>query len=359
MNVALRRDAPAATTPVARLMRILLVSDAWAPQINGVVNTLAETVRRLRAMGHAVLVASPDRFPTIAMPTEPGIRLALGAGKRLRALVEPFAPDVVHIATEGPLGWSARRLARARGIPITTAYHTRFPEYLRARLGVPAALTYGVVRRFHAPSRKVLVATESLARELRQHGFANLAHWPRGVDTDLFRPGPRIAFDALGLPRPYWLSIGRVAAEKNLDAFLSLSLPGTKIVVGDGPERAKLEARFPEAVFLGARAHDALTPLYAAADVFVFPSRTDTFGLVLLEAMACGTPVAAYPVCGPNDVVGGSGAGVIDTDLRRACHRALRIRRDRPRAHAMSFSWDECTRLFAGHLQASLDPPPA
>jgi glycosyltransferase involved in cell wall biosynthesis len=344
-------------------MRILLVSDAWAPQINGVVNTLGETVRRLRQMGHAVLVASPDRFRTVRMPTEPDIRLALGAGPRLRALVEPFAPDIVHIATEGPLGWSARRLARARGIPITTAYHTRFPEYLRARLGVPSALTYNVVRRFHAPSRRVLVATESLARELRQHGFTNLARWPRGVDTELFRPGPRDAFDAPmltgrpePLPRPYWLSIGRLAAEKNLDAFLSLPLPGTKIVVGDGPERAKLEARFPEAVFLGARAHDALAPLYAAADVFVFPSRTDTFGLVLLEAMACGTPVAAYPVCGPLDVVGTSGAGVIDTDLRRACHRALRIKRDRPRAHAMSFSWDECTRLFASHLQACLEP---
>ncbi|MBL8837711.1 MAG: glycosyltransferase family 1 protein [Alphaproteobacteria bacterium] len=335
-------------------MRIALITDAWAPQINGVARTLKETVAQLRAGGHAVRVIAPHHFRTLALPGEPDIRLALGAGRPLGRLIDSFAPDVLHVATEGPLGWTARRHARRRGLPLTSAVHTRFPDYLRARAGVPAALTASVLRRFHRAARRVLVPTPSLLDELRSAGFGNLALWPRGVDAARFSPGPRDALEALGLPRPVFLYVGRVAAEKNLPAFLAADLPGSKVVVGDGPALPGLRARFAKAHFLGARDHCELPALYRAADVFVFPSRTDTFGLVLLEALACGTPVAALPGCASQDVLGTSAAGALDDDLARAARAALAIPRERAADYGRRFSWAACTRIFLDQLQASV-----
>ncbi len=332
-------------------MRIALITDAWAPQINGVARTLNETVARLRADGHAVRVIAPHHFRALALPGEPDIRLAFCAGRPLGRLIDSFAPDVLHVATEGPLGWAARRHARQRGLPLTSAVHTRFPDYLRARAGIPAALTQSVLRRFHAAARRVLVPTPSLLAELQDAGFGNLALWPRGVDAARFRPGPR---DALDLPRPIFLYVGRVAAEKNLPAFLAADLPGSKIVVGDGPALPGLRARFAKAHFLGARDHCELPALYRAADVFVFPSRTDTFGLVLLEALACGTPVAALPGCASQDVLGGSGAGALDDDIARAASAALAIPRERAAEYGRRFSWAACTGVFLEQLQASV-----
>jgi len=286
-------------------------------------------------------------------PTYPEIRLAVWPGRGVATAIDAFDPDAIHIATEAPLGMAARRHCLRTRRDFTTAFHTQFPEYVHARCKLPVGVTYAWLRRFHRPSAAVMVPTPEIHSRLTRRGFGNLAYWTRGVDTDLFRPAPR---DPRVTRRPIFAYVGRVAVEKGIERFLALDLPGTKWVVGDGPARRALEARFPHAVFHGMRHGAELAHCYQQADVFVFPSRTDTFGLVLIEAMACGTPVAAYPVCGPLDVVGTSGAGVLDTDLRRACHRALRIKRDRPRAHAMSFSWDECTRLFAGHLQACIAP---
>ncbi|HYE49682.1 MAG TPA: glycosyltransferase family 1 protein [Azospirillaceae bacterium] len=329
-------------------MRILIVTDAWFPQVNGVVRTLDTTRRELEAMGHAVEVIGPDRFRTVPLPTYPGIRVALRPGPKLARLMDGAGPDAVHISTEGPLGFAARRYCLRRRIPFTTAYHTRFPEYVRDRAPVPLALGYAVVRRFHAPSAAVMVATPSIERELVRRGFRNVRHWSRGVDTELFRPRPK---DFLDLPRPVFLSVGRVAVEKNLEAFLSLDLPGTKLVVGDGPQLAELRRRFPDAVFAGARHGEDLARHFAAADVFVFPSRTDTFGLVLLEAMASGLPAAAYPVPGPLDVVGGSDTGVLDEDLGRAALAALAIPAEACRAHALRYSWRAAAEQFLDNLR--------
>ncbi|MFC4166208.1 glycosyltransferase family 4 protein [Teichococcus aestuarii] len=333
-------------------MRILIVSDAWAPQVNGVVRTLGMVSAALRRGGDTVEVLGPDRFRGLAVPGEPGLRLALGAGPQLGALAGVFAPDAVHIATEGPLGWSMRRLCRARGWSFTTAFHTRFPDYLRARLGVPAAISWHVLRRFHAAAAGTFVATEALRQELAGQGFTRLRPWSRGVDTALFQPGPRDAF--AGLPRPIFLCAGRVAPEKGVEDFLALPLPGSKVVVGDGPLRATLERRYPEARFTGFLHREALAAAYAAADVMVFPSRTDTFGLVLLEAMACGTPIAAYPQPGPRTVLGNAepplNIGAMDTDLRAACLRALSADRAACRARAESFSWEACAAQFRAQL---------
>ncbi|MDW8315307.1 MAG: glycosyltransferase family 1 protein [Rhodovarius sp.] len=331
-------------------MRILIVSDAWMPQVNGVVRTLSTVAGLLRARGDVVEVIGPDRFPTLPLPSYPDIRLALLPGRRLARLIEDFAPDALHIATEGPLGWTARRLCRARGWPFTTSFHTRFPDYVQARTGLPTALSWAVLRRFHNASAATMAATASLERELRERGFARVVRWSRGVDLSLFHPGPRDAF--AHLPRPIFLYAGRVAVEKNLEAFLSLDLPGSKVVVGDGPQRAELAARFPSVHFAGWRMGEALAAAYRAADVFVFPSRTDTFGLVLLEAMACGTPVAAFPVPGPIDVLAGSGAAALDGDLRAACLRALALPREAARRHAERFSWAASADIFRSHLVA-------
>lgn len=334
--------------------RIAIVSDAWHPQINGVVQTLAMTVSELRAMGHEVLVIGPDRFQTIPCPIYPEIRLALWPRRRLAALLSAFDPDYLHIATEGPLGLAAGAIARAAGWSFTTAYHTRFPDYLATRAAFPRGLTYRWLRRFHGRGAAMMVATAGLAAELAGHGFANMCLWSRGVDLALFHPGRATP---LSLPRPIFLSVGRLAVEKNLPAFLGLDLPGSKLVVGDGPARAALMRAYPKAHFLGAMRGEALARLYASADVFVFPSLTDTFGLVLLEALASGLPVAAFPVPGPRDVLGDAAfggtrtpVGVLAPDLGQAAMAALTIDRARARGFAERFSWAASARQFLANL---------
>jgi glycosyltransferase involved in cell wall biosynthesis len=328
-------------------MRVAIVTDAWHPQINGVVRTLSAVRDGLIAAGHQVLVIGPDRFRTVPCPGYSTIRLAIGAGGALGRQLADFAPAALHIATEGPLGLAARAYCLAQNWPFTTAYHTRFPEYVRARCGVPLSWTYAALRRFHAPSHGIMVATETMRQELAARGFDRLIAWTRGVDTELFRPG---CPPAIELPRPVFLYIGRIAVEKNLPAFLDLDLPGSKLVVGDGPLLAALQRRYPAVHFAGAQSGEALVRHYAAANVMVLPSRTETFGLVLLEALACGVPVAAFPSAGPSDVIGDSGAGVIDDDLGAAARAALSIPRELCRKHARRFSWQASTDQFIGHL---------
>ena len=331
-------------------MRILLVTDAWPPQVNGVVRTLQRVRQECEALGHAIAVVSPDQFRTLPCPTYPEIRLALAPGRGIGATLRRFQPDCVHIATEGPLGLAARRRCLKLGLPFTTSYHTRFPEYVSARAPVPLALALGYawMRRFHRPSAGVMVATATIRRDLEARGFTNIKDWSRGVDTQLYRPDHAPALD---LPRPVHLYVGRVAVEKNLEAFLALPLPGSKLVVGDGPQLAAFRARYPEVRFAGAKFREDLARHYVCGDVFVFPSRTDTFGLVLLEALASGVPVAAYPVPGPLDVIGDSRSGALDEDLGRAVARALEIPRERCRAHAETFSWRSCALQFIANLK--------
>lgn len=338
--------------------RILIVSDAWKPQVNGVVRTLATITGELRAMGHVAEVIGPDRFRTLPCPTYPDIRLSVLPSRRLLQMIESFAPDALHIATEGPLGMAARGHARRRGWTFTTAFHTRFPEYLRARTLVPTRLSYAWLRRFHGAGSGVMVATESLREELAARGFRHIREWSRGVDLAAFTPQPREDF--AGLPRPVFLYVGRVAVEKNISAFLDLDLPGSKVVVGDGPQLAALRRAYPGVHFAGVRHGAALSAAYAGADVMVFPSLTDTFGLVMLESLACGTPVAAFPVTGPKDVLvaGGPAVGAVDCDLRAAALRAL-AHGDRTacRAYAETFSWRACAERFLEHLLPSAPEP--
>jgi glycosyltransferase involved in cell wall biosynthesis len=333
-------------------MRIAIVTDAWLPQVNGVVRTMTRMVEELTGLGHEVRVVSPDLFRSFPCPTYPEIRLAVLPRRRLGALLDSFQPCAVHVSTEGPLGRAARAYCRARGYPFTSAYHTKFPEYVQARARVPLRLSYAVLRRFHAASAGVMTATPSLRRELAERGFTHLLPWSRGVDTELFRPRDK---GFLALPRPIFLYVGRVAVEKNVEAFLALDLPGSKLVVGDGPQRAELARRFPETHFVGARHGEDLACHYAAADVFVFPSRTDTFGLVLLEALASGLPVAAYPVPGPLDVIGDAGVGCLDEDLRRAALQAVGVPAERCRAYALEFSWRRCAEQFLANLRPFCD----
>jgi glycosyltransferase involved in cell wall biosynthesis len=328
-------------------LRILIVSDAWLPQVNGVVRTLAALTHELKAAGTEVSMITPDQFRTLPCPTYPEIRLSLFPGRRLAQLIEANQPCAIHIATEGPLGWAARRYCLRRKLPYTTAYHTRFPEYVRARFGLPLSLSYAVVRRFHGAAQAMMVATRTVEDELQARGFRHIRRWTRGVDTNQFHPGQAKIYD---LPRPIFLYVGRVAVEKNIEAFLALDLPGSKVVVGDGPQAEELTRRFPEVVFVGAKHGADLAAHYAGADVFVFPSRTDTFGLVLLEALACGLPVAAYPVPGPLDVIGGAPVGCLDQDLRHAALAALDIPRDACRRHAEGFSWATSARQFLDNL---------
>ena len=338
-------------------MRIALVSDAWAPQVNGVVRTLTTTADALRTRGHAVETLTPDAFRTVACPSYPEIRLALGCGREVARRLDRAGADAVHIATEGPLGWAARRWCLNEGLPFTTSYHTRFPEYVSARLPVPTAAGYAFMRWFHKPSGRVMVATPTMRDELERRGFRNLSPWTRGVDTDLFRPRREGEPDPLeGVARPVFLNVGRVAVEKNIEAFLSLDLPGSKVVVGEGPALEELRAKHPQVRFLGARFGAELAAVFAAADVFVFPSLTDTFGLVILEAMATGAPVAAYPAPGPIDIIPGSGAGVVDDDLRTACLEALKLDRRTVRAYAERFSWRASTEQFLHNLQPYPEP---
>jgi glycosyltransferase involved in cell wall biosynthesis len=327
-------------------MRILIATDAWHPQINGVVRTLESTAASLEALGHDVSLLTADGFRTVPLPSYPSLRVALPPAREIARRIEAAAPDAIHIATEGPIGLRVRAWCLRNGAPFTTSYATQYPEYVAARWPIPAAWSYAVLRRFHAPSAATLVSTPSIADRLRVRGFRNLAFWSRGVDTDLFRPDRAVPLD---LPRPIFLSVGRIAVEKNLEAFLSLDLPGSKVVIGEGPQETELRSRFPGAHFLGPKTGRDLAGHVAAADVFVFPSRTDTFGLVQIEALACGVPVAAYPVMGPLDVIGSHPVGVLDEDLRAACLRALDVSRDACRAHAARFSWDECARQFVAH----------
>jgi glycosyltransferase involved in cell wall biosynthesis len=324
-------------------MNVVIVTDTWRPQVNGVVRTLEHLIQELEGMGLEVVTITPQQFRSIPCPTYPELRLAFRVRDKMAALLDGCRPFTIHIATEGPLGLAARRYCLRRGVPFTTAFHTRFPDYVHARAGVPKALTFRVLRWFHAPAARVMVATESLRAELAGWGFGNLALWSRGVDVELFRPRPK---EDVGLARPLWLYVGRVAVEKNLPAFLGLQLPGSKMVVGDGPQLEELRRRHPEVCFTGARSGLDLARAYAAADVFVFPSRTDTFGLVLLEALASGLPVAAYPVAGPLDVIGAAPVGCLDEDLGRAARQALAIPPERCRAYALRFSWTASAQQF-------------
>ncbi len=309
-------------------MKIITVSDAWEPQVNGVVRTIQATNRELEKLGHVAHVIGPSQFATIPCPGYSGIDLSLFPYRRLgRLLAEQLSGHgeiAIHVATEGPLGTAAARFCARHGVAFTTAYHTRFPQYLYAMFHVPERWTYAFLRRFHRRAQHVMVPTASVERELRAAGIGNVAHWTRGVDTDVFHPVE--AFPLEG-KRPVFLYVGRVSIEKNIEAFLRLDLPGTRVVAGVGPALGALKRRFPEVIFLGVLDRTQLAQLYSAADVFVFPSRTDTFGLVMLEALACGTPVAAYPVQGPQDVLGGTDVAVLDEDLQRAAVRALRIDR--------------------------------
>jgi glycosyltransferase involved in cell wall biosynthesis len=336
-------------------MKLALVTDAWLPQVNGVVTTLQRTRGVLEALGHSVTVLSPDDHRTMPCPSYPEIRLALWPGQRLARTLEALRPDAIHVATEGPLGLAAAAYCSRHGLSFTTSYHTQFPQYLRKRVPIPESWSYAFLRRHHGRARRTLVATEHQRKDLVAHGFRNVVIWSRGVDAELFKP---TGGDHLELPRPIFAYAGRVAVEKNLDAFLALDLPGTKVVIGDGPDRAPLERRYRDARFLGYRFGTELAACLAAADVFVFPSRTDTFGLVMLEAMACGTPVAAYPVTGPIDVVTHGHDGVLDDDLRTAALAALRIDRNACRATALSRSWERAAAQFLSHLVRCRDGGP-
>ena len=328
-------------------MRLVLVSDAWYPQVNGVVRTLDTLRGHLVDRGWQVFMITPDRFRTVPCPTYPEIRLSMFAKRKVAAMIEAAQPSAIHISTEGPLGLAARRHCIRRGYPFTTAYHTRFPEYIHARIGLPLGISYRVLRWFHDRSSSVMVATASIEAELRKAGFRHLRRWSRGVDTALFHPRDKAFLDA---PRPIAMYVGRVAVEKNLEAFLSLDLPGTKYVVGDGPQRRELEAKYPDVRFAGMRVGEDLAAHLAAADVFVFPSLTDTFGMVMLEALASGVPVAAYPVAGPLDVINQSGAGALDENLKAAVERALRIAPETCRDYALKFSWDHAVDQFVANL---------
>lgn len=327
-------------------MHILIATDAWHPQVNGVVRTLTMMADAARKLGADVSFLTPQSFRTFALPSYPDLRVALPNPLQIARLIRDAKPDNIHIATEGPIGFLVRRYCRKHGIPFTTSFHTRFPEYVSARFPIPESWVWAGLRRFHARSGAVMAATPALAGELRSRGFRNVVLWPRGVDAALFHPREA----DLGLPRPVFLSVGRVAVEKNLEAFLTLDLPGTKVVVGDGPAKAALQKQYPDAVFLGARHGEALAEAYAAADVFVFPSRTDTFGLVLLEALASGVPVAAFPVSGPLDVIGNAPVGVLDEDLQKACLAAVKLSRTACRDFALKLTWEACARTFIDNV---------
>ncbi len=338
-------------------MRIMLVTDAWEPQVNGVVRTMKRVIAECEAMGHDWDIVSPnDGFRTIPLPTYPEIKLAFGAKPQIEERLLEFEPDAVHIATEGPLGWAARSICLKHKMPFTSSYHTRFPEYLNARLPIPLWAGYKYVRQFHRYSGRVMVATVSMIEELQTRGFKNIAAWSRGVDTDLFHPSKRTEDRGpyKGMKGPIFLNVGRVAVEKNIESFLKLDLPGTKVVVGDGPAREELMQKYPDAIFPGSKFGDELGTYFANADVFCFPSLTDTFGLVILEAMAAGTPVAGFNVSGPKDLIPGTNAGAINDDLAQACLDCLELDRETAHKHAQAFSWTACAEQFLENL----DPLP-
>jgi glycosyltransferase involved in cell wall biosynthesis len=328
-------------------VKTAIVTDAWRPQTNGVVQTLSTTAQTLHAAGHQVLVVEPSQFRTFPCPTYPEIHLAWFPYRQLAQTLHDFAPDCIHIATEGTLGMAARRWCVRNRRAFTTSYHTQFPEYVRARAPIPLALSYAYLRRFHSAAARTMVATPTLQKQLEARGFRNIVRWTRGVDVELFKPGAKSFLD---LPRPIFVYLGRVAVEKNIEAFLDLDLPGTQLVIGDGPARRMLQLEFPGARFVGYKFGAELAAQLAAADVLVFPSRTDTFGLVLLEALACGLPVAAFPVTGPIDVIENGRTGVLDEDLRSAALAALQLDPAQCRAAALAHTWEAATRQFVGNL---------
>jgi glycosyltransferase involved in cell wall biosynthesis len=328
-------------------MRVLVATDTWHPQVNGVVRTLSSLAAAARRLGVDVHFLTGEGFASLPLPTYPGLRLALPGRREIARRIEACRPDAIHLATEGPIGYTVRAYCVRNGLPFTSCFATRFPEYIAARFPVPEAWSYAALRAFHELATLTMVSTPSLLAELRGRGFENLAMWTRGVDTDLFRPDGAACLD---LPRPIFMNVGRIAVEKNLEAFLSLDLPGTKVVIGDGPQENELKRKFPEARFLGLMEGKTLAAHIAAADVFVFPSLTDTFGVVQLEALACGVPVAAFPVTGPRDVIGDAPVGALDRDLHRACLRALAVSRHDCRAFALRHSWETSARQFIGHV---------
>jgi len=330
------------------MITILVATDAWDPQVNGVVRTLKSLSKAARKFDAAITFLTPDGFPSVGIPTYPELRCALPRPREVARRIEAAAPDAIHIATEGPIGHVVRRYCVRRGLSFTTSFTTRFPEYIAARLPIPEVWSYAALRHFHAAARVTMVSTPSLIAELTGRGFTKLGLWTRGVDTDLFRPERAID---LRLPRPIFAAVGRIAVEKNLAAFLSLDLPGSKIVIGTGPQEAALRRQFPDVKFLGPLRDERLAAHLAGADVLVFPSQTDTFGVVQLEALACGVPVAAYPVTGPRDVIDSNPVGVLNDDLRTACLSALKISREACRAFALTRSWDLSARQFVAHVR--------
>ncbi len=341
-------------------MKIMVITDAWAPQMNGVVRTLAMTIEQLRAKDHIVEVIAPsDGYWTMPLPTYPDIRLAPFAKSDVEKRIVKFGPEAIHIATEGPLGQAARSLCLKWGMPFTTSYHTKFPEYIKARFPfIPLKLPYKFVRDFHNSGGRTMVTTPSMVEFLDSRGFTNLAPWARGVDTADFHPDKRFAPQDVykDLPRPIFVNVGRVAVEKNIEAFLKLDLPGSKVIVGDGPQLEQLKKAHPEAHFLGAKFETELARHFADADVFVFPSKTDTFGLVIIEAMATGTPVAAYPVTGPVDIIPDSKAGIVDEDLKTACLKCLELSREDAARHAQNYSWENVSQVFFDYLTPEYEP---
>ncbi len=341
-------------------MRLAIATDAWAPQVNGVVRTLTETISRLKARGHEVEVVAPDRFTTIPCPGYSEIRLALAPRFGVRKALGTFKPDIVHISTEGPIGWSARAWCLKHNVPFTTAFHTRFPEYVAARTRLSPDFIWPIMRTFHKGSRAILTATQSLRAELESRGVRPTQLWSRGIDHAVFHPDQPLHPRLQHLAKPILLSVGRVAIEKNLEAFLDADVIGTKVIVGDGPARANLQARYPDAIFLGTRHGAELASIYASADVFVFPSKTDTFGLVMLEALACGVPVAGYPVQGPLDIIGADGRGAHGTldeavgclkpDLAEAINGALSLSRAHAAEYGAQFCWNICTDQFVNGI---------
>ena len=338
-------------------IRLLTVTDAWHPQVNGVVRTIEATQRELQRLGHECAMITPQQFATVPCPGYGEIRLSLLPYRKVARRIEALQPDAIHIATEGPLGQAARRYCVSNGLPFTTAYHTRFPQYVKAMFGLRESWVYRFLRWFHSPAWRVLTPTAEVERELRAWGITNIARWTRGVDLDVFQPLPGDSPHVLNLPRPRFLYVGRVSVEKNIDAFLKLDLPGCKVVAGVGPALPLLSRRFPDVRFVGVLSREELARLYSSVDAFVFPSLTDTFGLVMLEALACGTPVAAFPVQGPLDVVGGSDVAVLDEDLRRGAVKALRIDRAACRLYAERFSWQAATLQFLDN-QRMVRPAP-
>jgi glycosyltransferase involved in cell wall biosynthesis len=338
------------------IKRLLIVSDAAAPQVNGVVRTIGNTITQLNKMGIDVDMLTPDQFKSVPCPSYPDIRLSLTTSRHVEKLIRDLKPDAMHISTEGPLGWAARNAALRNGWQFTTAFHTRFPEYVHARIGIPVSWGYALLRKFHSASSAVLAPTPTIGQNLIKHGFTNIVPWTHGVDHQIFYPRPVLKLTHTS--SPIFLYVGRLAVEKNVEAFLKLDLPGEKWVAGVGPLGSIIQKKYPTARYIGVLSQDALAELYSQADVFVFPSLTDTFGLVMVEAMACGLPVAAFPVPGPLDVIGASAAGVMDENLKRACMQALKISRNVATMHARTFSWEIATQLMVQALVHRIAPTP-